>query len=192
MRIKGQGGEPGPQESPCAHGAGEFSRSRRWHERSCREKWTLPGTPGGLWRDAGSPACVEWEFVPNSTSSSKGKVTPSHTWVTVATPRSQTAARPIHHPPSWQGECSKMQKKPCYFPFLSLSGAPQRVRDQVQPPNCTWQKGPFLYGPSQSPANPASHSSQTRLHMVPELLSVTVYTSCSLFSASHPGAPSRS
>lgn len=67
-----------------------------------------PGNPRDLWRDAGPPPCVQWEFVPNSTSSSKGKVTPSHTWVTVATPRAHTVARPTHHPRSWQGDCSKM------------------------------------------------------------------------------------
>lgn len=71
------------------------------------------------------------------------------------------------------------------LPFSEpFGGAPQRVQNQVQPPNCTWQKGPSLYGPSQSPANPGCHSSQTRLHMVPGLVGQSLYKLLSLLSFS--------
>lgn len=127
MGIKGQGGEPGPQESPCADEAGEFSRSRRW-QKSCRERNGSSRNPRDLWRDAGSPPCVEGEFVPNSTPSSKGKVTPSHTWVTVATPRSHTAARPIHHPPSGKASVLKCKRNPVTSLFRAFRGLPREFR----------------------------------------------------------------
>lgn len=133
-------------------GTGEFSRSRSLASGELpREKWKFPRIPRDLWGDTGSPPCLGWEFMPNSIRSSKDKMTPDNTWVRLAMPWYHNMSYPIHPPPCYQNEWSKMQTKLCYFPSWSLSMAPQSIQNQVQPPSCTWQKGPSPCGPSHCP-----------------------------------------
>ena len=98
-----------------------------------------------------SPPCLGWEFMSNSIRSSKDKMTLDNAWVRL------TMAYPIHPPPYYQSKWFKMQTKVCYFSSWSLSMAPQSIQNQVQPPSCTWQKGPSPHGPRCCP--PQTHIS---------------------------------
>ena len=92
-----------------------------------------------------SPPCLGCEFMSNSIGSSKDKMTLDNAWVRLA------MAYPVHPPPYYQSKWSKMQTKVCYFSSWSLSMAPQSIQNQVQPPSCTWQKGPSPHSLSYCP-----------------------------------------
>lgn len=74
--------------------------------------------------------------------------------------------------------------------FEPLRGSPEHS-DQVQLLNWTWQEGPFLNSSIHYPnRNPAPQCCQTQSLLTPELWSIGVCTSCSLFSMSSPGSSS--